>query len=318
LKKVFISAGEASGDRHASALVSALKTRIPDLEFVGLGGDLMAAQGVRLIYDLRTLAVAGFWEVIKRLGEFRQVFHNTVAEIERQNPDLIILVDYPGMNLRLAKALKSKGYRIVYFILPQVWAWKADRIKALAANTDLQLAILPFEPELFAGLNANCEFIGHPLLDRLEEKSPEKPFRTAHELNESARILALLPGSREVEIKRHYPILLRAAKQLQSEFRELVPVTAVRNEIGLEYYRELEKGESIKPVHCIDDRYGLLRGSDVSIVASGTATVEAALCGRPFCVVYRTGLITYLIARSLINLDMVGLVNIVAGRKIVP
>lgn len=318
MKKVFISAGEASGDMHAAALIRSLKSRESELEFFGLGGSLMAAEGVRLIYDLRQLAVTGFWEVVRRLPQFRGILNHTLAEVQREKPDLIVLVDYPGMNLRLARALKPLGHHIVYFILPQVWAWKPDRIKTLAGNTDMQLAILPFEPKLFEELDSNCVFIGHPLLDRIDRDYSSNSFRQQHQLGADARVLALLPGSRELEIKKHYPIMLEALKELQTEFPDLTGMTATRDELGEEFYRKFENNAGSSPVHCQSDRYTLMRESAVSIIASGTATLEAAMCGRPFCVVYRTAWVTYLIAKSLINLEMVGLVNIVAGRKIVP
>lgn len=318
MKKVFVSVGEASGDMHAAALVHSLKTRLPELEVFGLGGDMMAAEGVRLTHHIRTLAVTGFWEVAKRFPEFRRILQNTIEEVEREKPDLVLLVDYPGMNLRLAKALKPKEFKIVYFILPQVWAWKPDRIRVLAANTDLQLSILPFEKELFAGLSSNCEYVGNPLLDRVSGDSEENTFGEAHGISADGTILALLPGSRVDEIRRHYPIMLQTAKQLSADFPDLQPVTATRAEVPPELYHNIERESGVTPIHCEQDRYSLLRASRVSIIASGTATLEAALCGTPFCVVYRTGWITYAIAKALINLDVVGLVNIVAGEKIVP
>jgi lipid-A-disaccharide synthase len=318
LKKVFVSAGEASGDMHAAALIRSLKSRRSELEFFGLGGPLMAAEGARLIYDLRQLAVTGFWEVVRRLPRFRGIMKHTLAEVRQERPDLIVLVDYPGMNLRLASALKPSGYDTVYFILPQVWAWKPDRIKTLARNTDLQLAILPFEPKLFEKLDSKCIFIGHPLLDRIDRDYSSDSFREQHRLEGNSRILALLPGSREDEIRRHYPIMLETLRALQGEFPDLTGVTATRDELGEDFYRRFEQDLDSNLVHCQSDRYTLMREAAVSIVASGTATLEAAMCGRPFCVVYRTGWLTYLIAKSLISLEMVGLVNIVAGRKIVP
>ncbi len=318
MKKVFVSVGEASGDLHAAALVHSLKARLPELELFGLGGDLMAAEGVRLTYHVKTLAVTGFWEVAKRFPEFRRILQSTIEEVEREKPDLILLVDYPGMNLRLAKALKPNGYKIVYFILPQVWAWKPDRIKVLAANTDLQLSILPFEKELFAGLSSNCEYVGNPLLGRIPADAATATSCEDHRFGPDDNAIGLLPGSRVDEIRRHYPLMLQTIRELWNDFPDLQPVTAIRPEVQQGLYRDIERQAGIAPIHCEHDRYGLLRASKVSIIASGTATLEAALCGTPFCVVYRTNWITYAIAKALINLDMVGLVNIVAGEKIVP
>ena len=311
MNKIFIAAGEASGDTHAASLLAQLRKQLPSLEAFGLGGAELAALECRLLYELRDLAVTGFWEVARNLLHFRSVFNNTVAAVEAEKPDLVLLVDYPGLNLRLAKTLKEKGFRVAYYILPQVWAWKPGRIKTLEQYCDLLLAILPFEPELFAADRVKCEFVGHPLLDLIDAEDRQ-------ETNNSQRALALLPGSRSVEVARHYPVMLKAAAKLSRRQSDLKIFTLRRAELEGSLYDDLEQSCGISPQSWQQDRYALLRAATVAFVASGTATLEAGLCGTPLCVVYRTGWLSALIARAVLQLENVGLVNIVAGKKIVP
>lgn len=318
MKTVFISAGEASGDLHAAALLDALQARASGLQFFGLGGELMRVRRVDLLYDLRSLAVAGFWEVAKRIFHFRKVFNDTIAEIDMRKPELAIFVDYPGMNLRLAEQCHRRGIKTVFYIVPQVWAWKKGRIAKIESHVDLLLSILPFEKELFNPDRIRCEFVGHPLLDHVDDHLTDEDFRARHRTGNNEKIIALLPGSRAGEIEKHYEIMLRSVRQLQESGRTVRAFTAVRPELSKEIYQSIETRVGIAPEHLSQNRHSLLRHCDVGVVASGTATLEAALCGRPFCVVYRTGWITYQIARRVIKLKNVGLVNIVAGKEIVP
>lgn len=318
MTKVFVAAGEASGDLHAAAVIRELEVRSAGLEVFGLGGELLREQGADLLYDVRDLAVAGFWEVAKRILHFRRIFKATLAAIDSERPRLAILVDYPGMNLRLAAELKRRAIPVVYYIVPQVWAWKPGRIQQIEANVDLLLSILPFEKELFDPARVRCEFVGHPLLDHVSDSGDGGEFRARHQVAVDAPLIALLPGSRQTEVTQHYPIMLDAMKLLAAEFPNLRAMTAVRAELPAESYAGPERAAGIAPQHVTDQRYELLRSAAVAIVSSGTATLEAALCGRPFCVVYRTGWLTYQIARRVIRLRQVGLVNIVAGKPIVP
>ena len=318
MKPIFVAAGEASGDLHAAALIRALQARHGGLRFFGLGGEQMRTAGVDLLFDLSALAVAGFWEVAKRLVHFRRVFNTVLDRIDTEKPALAILIDYPGMNLRLARELKNRGIKVVYYIVPQVWAWKPGRIRQIEERVDLLLSILPFEKQLFDPTKLRCEFVGHPLLDTISMETSPQTFRTKHIIDPVAKIIALLPGSREVEIERHYCIMLDTVARLRKSGVPVVPFVAIRKEVMASLYATAESEAGISPVHITDDRYDLLKSASVSLVASGTATLEAALCGRPFCVVYKTGWITYQIAKRLINLKNVGLVNIVAGEKIVP
>jgi lipid-A-disaccharide synthase len=318
LKPIFVAAGEASGDLHAAALIRALQARHGGLRFFGLGGEQMRIAGVDLLYDLSSLAVAGFWEVAKRILHFRRVFHAILDRVDAEKPALAILIDYPGMNLRLARELKNRGIKVVYYIVPQVWAWKPGRIHQIEERVDLLLSILPFEKQLFDPTRLRCEFVGHPLLDLIGTETSPQTFHLRHKIDPAAEIIALLPGSREVEIERHYRTMLATVALLQKSNVPVIPFVAIREEVDSSLYATAEHEAEISPVHINEERYDLLKSASVSFVASGTATLEAALCGKPFCVVYRTGWITYQIAKRLINLKSVGLVNIVAGETVVP
>jgi lipid-A-disaccharide synthase len=318
LNKIFIAAGEASGDLHAAHLLAALRRRWPKLEAFGLGGPQLAALGSKLLYDLNELAVTGFWEVAKRLRHFQRVERDTIAAVEREQPDLVLLVDYPGLNLRLARALKAKGYCVIYYILPQVWAWKPGRARVLEENCDLLLSILPFEKELFDPTRVRCEFVGHPLLDLISELDSEEDRSVAAGLETDKTIISLLPGSRVVEVVRHYPVMLAAVERLKADYPNLQAVTLRRAELGRNIYDNIEAKAGLRPLDWEADRFELLRQSRLAFVASGTATLETALCGTPFCVVYKTGWLSALIARAVLTLKNVGLANIVAGETVVP
>lgn len=318
MKPIFVAAGEASGDLHAAALIRALQARHGGLRFFGLGGEQMRIAGVDLLFNLSALAVTGFWEVAKRIVHFRRVFHEVLDRVDAERPTLAILIDYPGMNLRLASELKKRGVRVVYYIVPQVWAWKPGRIHQIEERVDLLLSILPFEKRLFDPAKLRCEFVGHPLLDLIGTETSTQAFHEKHKIDRAAKIIALLPGSREVEIERHYGIMLAAVAVLQKSDVPVRPFVAIRKEVDPSLYAAAEHEAGISPVHINEERYDLLKSASVSLVTSGTATLEAALCCRPFCVVYQTGWITYQIAKRLISLKNVGLVNIVAGETVVP
>ncbi len=319
MTRIFISAGEASGDLHASTLIRELKARNDGLEFFGLGGELMRAAGAELWYDLTVLAVTGFWEVVKKYFSFRRIFYNVLDRLDRAKPDVAILVDYPGFNLRIAKKLHQRGIKVIYYIAPQVWAWKERRVKDMERSVDLLVSILPFEEEFFSRTEIRCKFVGHPLLDDIATSGSAQEFRKSQGLDSATRIIALLPGSRLNEIESHYETMLRAIEQLRQAGQKFVACVLTRPEIDRHAYKTIEEkvpGISIK--HVETDRYGLLKAADVAIVKSGTSTLETALCGTPFCIVYRMGWISYQIARRVIKLKNVGMVNIVAGEVVAP
>lgn len=308
--KLYIIAGEASGDLHGSNLVKALKKKRPDLELQGWGGDLMQSEGVRVTKHYRELAFMGFVEVLMNIRTILRNFKVCKADIEAFAPDAIVLIDYPGFNLRMAKWASERGIRVIYYISPQVWAWKQNRVKDIRAYTDRMLVILPFEKDWFATKEVQVDFVGHPLLDVVSSTSHEGPsFVERNQLGDNP-IIALLPGSRKQEIKRMLPVMLEAA----STYPGYVPVIAGAPSQELSFYRSIA-GDHVKVVQ--NDTYGLLSNARAGLITSGTATLEAALHRLPEVVLYKGSAISYAIARRLVKVKFISLVNLIMDREVV-
>lgn len=315
---VFISAGEASGDMHAGRLAEKIKSLRPSVRMLGLGGDRMRAAGVELLFHVEQLSFMGFFEVISHLPFMRKVMRTSLATLRREKPDLVILVDYPGFNLRLAAEARKMGLKLLYYISPQIWAWGKNRLAKIKQNVDKMVVILPFEEELYRVAGVDCEFVGHPLLEEISFNSDKEEFYGRLDIPREKLILGLLPGSRPQEVKSILPIMLKASQKITEEISQIVPVVGLaptlRAEIVRPYLRAY--GEEVRLLQ--DGIYDLMGHSHLMMVASGTATLETAIVGTPFVIVYRTSLLTYLLARRMILIPYIGLVNVVAGRKIVP
>jgi lipid-A-disaccharide synthase len=308
---ILISAGEASGDLHGSLVARALRARWPDATLYGLGGPRMAAEGVELLADMADLAVMGFVEVIGRLPYFVRLLGRMEREIERRATDLVLPIDYPGFNLRLARKASAAGVPVLYYIAPQVWAWHRSRARALARHADRLAVILPFEETFFAQAGARVCFVGHPLLDQPglapgplggEEN---RPFR------ERPPVVALLPGSRTQEVKRHLQLFQDAAAILQARDPELQPVIAAAPNLPLTLFRAAR-------FPLAADAADLLARARGALVKSGTGTLEAALCGTPMAIAYRAHPLSYEVARRLVGVEHIGLVNLIAGKRAFP
>ena len=318
-KHIVIIAGEASGDLHASRLVDSLKKISPKITFSGLGGPLMKERGVLLYEDLTNFAVVGFWEVIKHLQSFHKIFKMILEKIKDIQPDCVVLVDYPGFNLRLARAIKKANVKtkIIYYISPQVWAWKESRVKLIKRVIDEMLVILPFEKEFYARFGMDVKFVGHPLLDsiKLSSQSPEN-FLMSVGLSPHHYTIGLLPGSREKEIERILPIMLKTAQLLHEENEKIQFVVIQAPTISLnlieQYVNEFEL-----PLKIIEHSYDAVNATQICMVASGTATLETAILLKPMVVVYKTSFLTWALAKLLVKIPYIGLVNVVAGKKIV-
>jgi lipid-A-disaccharide synthase len=307
--QIFLSAGDPSGDIAAQRAVAAMQSLHPDVHFFGLGGDKLGALGQEQFAKPSELAVLGFWEVAKRILFFRRLFHKCLDEIDRRRPDCAVLVDYPGFNLRLAKEIKKRGIPIVYYIAPQVWAWGKGRIHDIRELVDLLLVILPFEQKYFTTANVRHEFVGHYLLEDIPRAYISSPIP-------SSRLLAVLPGSRHQEIDRMLAPMLASAVKFCSQSGFRVQIAAIR---GAYDYESAAAQHNDAPIEIIyDDSRRVLYESECALVASGTATLEAGIIGRPMVITYRTSWSTYQIAKRLIDLDSIGLVNLTAGKKIVP
>ncbi len=320
MKKIFIVAGEVSSDLHAANLVKSLKEIYPDIKFFGLGGEKMRQAGVKLIYNLVDLAVVGFFEVLKNLRKFKKIFNIAVEYIDKEKPDLVILVDYPGFNLRMAKEIKKKNIPIIYFICPQVWAWGKSRINLIKKLVDKMIVIFKFEQELYKDYGIEAEFVGHPLLDIVKLTMPASEFKNLLHISEQDKIITLMPGSRESEVTRHLPIMLLAARKIFQELPDkkiqflMAQAPGLKNELF-----QTIKNEVSLPITVVKDKsYDCLNISDLVLVCSGTATLETAIMQKPMVVIYKVSPLTALLLKPMLKIPDIGLVNVVAGKRIVP
>ncbi len=305
--RYYLLAGEASGDMHGANLIKALAARDPEAEFRAWGGDRMEAEGAVLVRHIRELAFMGFWEVLVNLRAIMSLLKQARSDLQRWQPDVLILIDYPGFNLRLAAFAKSVGIRVVWYISPQVWAWKAGRVNELKRVVDELYAILPFEPEFYARYGMKIHYVGHPLLDEIALRPAVPGSRTnAHEEDH----IALLPGSRAQEIRRILPIMLDVARALP---RENFALAGLKH-LGAEHYESYVLPPNVR-LH-IDKTYDILNSSKAALVTSGTATLESALLGAPQVVVYRGNRLSYLLARKLVKIKYISLVNLILDQAL--
>jgi lipid-A-disaccharide synthase len=313
-----IVAGEASGDARGAALVKEIKSRLPGTEFFGLGGDDMAAAGVEILVHARKLAVVGFTAVIPKLRFFQKTFKDAARRLEDEKPDLLILVDYPDFNLRLAGAGWRAKVPVFYYIAPQIWAWRQGRVKHLRRFVDRLAVLFPFEPDWFAARGVRVDFVGHPLYD-------EVPVLTRAEARERlgltppGRLVGLLPGSRWAEVSRILPEFLEAARLLRKDEPDLEFLLPVAHTIDRDWI-EARVARSGLPIRLFHGRnHEVMSAVDLALTASGTATVELALCATPMVVVYKGSRLNELIVRLLVRgVANAAMVNLIAGREIVP
>jgi lipid-A-disaccharide synthase len=318
LKKIVIIAGEASGDLHASSLIRELKKMNSNLEMFGIGGDRMRREGVELIFHIDKLSFMGFFEVIKRLSFIRGVMKKMTSMIETRRPDLAILIDYPGFNLRLAKKVKNLGIPVVYYISPQVWAWGGNRVTKMQNLIDQMVVIFPFEKEIYEKFNIDCEFVGHPLLEVTRPILPLEDFQKKFDIRKNDVVVGLLPGSRWQEVEKILPIMFESSELLKTRIKNLKVLLGLAPTIKKEKMEDLltQAGFGAKIVQNL--AYDLMKHADLLLITSGSATLECAILGTPFLVLYKTSLWTYLLAKSLISIPNIALANVVAGKRIVP
>jgi len=311
--KYYLIAGEASGDLHASNLMKEIKILDTEADFRFWGGDLMKKQGGELVKHYRDLAFMGFVEVLLNIGEIAGNLKFCKQDIRKFQPDVVILVDYPGFNLRIARFLKASAIRVFYYISPQLWAWKSSRIKTIKKNVDKMFVILPFEKEFYAKHGYQVDFIGHPLLDLLSDQSQQidrESFIYQNHLDQRP-IIALLPGSRRQEIAKMLGIMLQA----REDFPDFQFVVGGVPSIPPEFYRKCSKHIPLSIVN--NQTYDLLRLADAAMVTSGTATLETALIGTPQVVCYKGSLLSYWIARMIVHVKFISLVNLIMDKRIV-
>ncbi|HWP42792.1 MAG TPA: lipid-A-disaccharide synthase, partial [Blastocatellia bacterium] len=318
--KIMIVAGEASGDKHGAALVRSLVNLYPGIEFemFGSGGEEMRAAGVETLVDAREVAIIGIPEIARALGKLYRAYRKLLAAARSRRPQAVVLIDWPDFNMRLARRLRREGLKIVYYISPQVWAWRKYRVRALRRDVERMLVILPFEEEFYRNEGVAVEYVGHPLVEAVQVTSSREEFARRHGLDPSRPIIALLPGSRQKEIHYHLPAMLDAAARLRSYQFVLPLATTVERDRVEKAIEEAKAREGIDVALIERDTYNALGHSAFAIVASGTATVEAALAGTPMVIVYRASELNWRLIRPLIRLDTFGMVNLIAGRRIVP
>ena len=318
-QKVLISAGEASGDLYAAGLVEALRRRNSSLEFFGCAGPRMQRAGVRAVVDSASLAVVGLVEVVTHIPRIYGEYRKLIRAAEQERPDVAILTDSPDFHLRLARRLKRLGIPVIYLVAPQVWAWRQGRLPAMRQDIDQLLCIFPFEPEFFAAHGMDARYIGHPLTRLVKPSASREELRSRYGITDESPVVALLPGSRKGEIDRHLPVLIEAVRHIRQASQKLVPrfILAVPsvNLLGSNF-RERISETSIQVLE--GQTWDVLACAELALAASGTVTIEATLVGTPMVTFYRVNKLSWLMGKLLVRVPYYSMVNLVAGRRIVP
>jgi lipid-A-disaccharide synthase len=317
-KKILMVAGEVSGDLHGAHLMEAILCVDPKVRFFGIGGDRLEKMGMRLLYHSRSLSVVGITEVLFKIRSILKALRRLKKSLDQEKPDLIILIDFPDFNLRLAKIAHRKGIPILYYISPQVWAWRSKRVKLIAQWVKKMVVFFPFEVSIYEAAGVDVEWVGHPLIDIVKPTLSKEVALQQFGLDPRRRTVALLPGSRTDEVRRLLPPLLASAQILQKEIPDLQFVIPAAPGILQPTLSPWIKNISA-PVKVVEGKtYDVMNLSELLITASGTATLEGAILGKPMVIVYKVSSFSYWVGRALIQVDHIGLVNLVAGREIVP
>jgi lipid-A-disaccharide synthase len=318
-RRIVIVAGEESGDHHAANLIQKLKVLDPSIKISGVGGEHMQNAGAELVSDLARYGITGLIEVIPYLKIIHRALQNIKKHLEETKPDLLILVDSPGFNLRLAKYAKMKlGLKIIYYISPQIWAWKAKRIHLIKQCVDHMAVILPFEKAIYEKAGVPVSFVGHPLVNILRERQDKMSNRRKLNLPEDEQIIALVPGSRNNEVEKHMPVLIQTAINLSKEKPELHFIIPVAGTICPKKIESYTKDKQIKISLIQAQSIESMSAADFVIVASGTASLESALLEKPMCIIYKGKFISYLVAMYFIKVKFLGLCNLLVNRMMVP
>jgi len=329
-----IVAGEASGDKHGASLARALTKLNPKFNcgLFGSGGEEMRAAGVETLVDAREVGIIGVPEIARAIGKLYRAYRTLLGAARSRRPAAVVLIDWPDFNMRLAKSLHREGFKVVYYVSPQVWAWRGYRIRALRRDVDRMLVILPFEEEFYKRAGIEVCYVGHPLAGAVHTTASREDFCRRHGLDPTRPIIALLPGSRHKEIQYHLPVMLDAAARLRTDSqgadsqisnRQLATgnpqfVIPLASTVRREDVGSAIRDAQLAVIVIEGDTYNALGHSEFAVVASGTATVEAALAGTPMVIIYRGSELNWRLIRPLIHLDTFGMVNLIAGRRIVP
>ena len=320
MRKIFISVGEISGDNYGAELVK----RLPQFEWIGITGPKLKNLGVKSIEDINNISVVGLSEALPKYLHIRKTFKRSV-NILKSGIDTVIVIDFPGFNLKLLKEAKKLGIKTVYFVAPQVWAWGKGRIKEIVKYTDLLITILPFEKKIYEpyiSQNFKVEFFGHPLLDIIKTEESQVSFRKKLNIPRNSEIFGLLAGSRESEVKTLLPILIKTAKLIQKVFPNMFFVIPTTPNIDTFVYKYIHNLKNIN-LRIVNNKifkypsYEVMEKSKFSLIASGTATLEAGIIGNPFALIYKVSPFTFFIGRKLVSIDYLGLPNIISGKEII-
>jgi lipid-A-disaccharide synthase len=313
---IYLIAGEQSGDVLGARLMQAIRHRRPDATFVGIGGDGMAAEGLKSLFPIRELAIMGLAEVLPRLAQLRRRLRETIADIQAQRPAIVVTIDSPGFTLRVLRALKTSGLPRVHYVAPQVWAWREGRVRKFPGLWDELLCLLPFEPEFFARHGLPARFVGHPVLESGADQGDGARFRQRFGLTAKDRILTVMPGSRRTEVSRMLPILEATIQRLPEPVVAVIPLAGPVADM----VRQQTAGWAVPPILVSDaaDKYDAFAASAAALTKSGTSTLELALAGVPMLVTYQVNPITYQIARRLVKIQYASILNLVLDRPVVP
>ena len=317
-KKILIIAGEPSGDLHASNLVRDLKTLAPDLRFFGLGGNLSQDAGVEIVSDISSLALVGLADVLKNIFAVGKVYRGILKKVDQEHPDLAILIDYPGFNLRLAKELKKRSIPVIYYISPQVWAWGRDRINIIRKCVGKMIVFFKFEEELYKTCGVDVEFAGHPLIDTVKVSRRKDETLKAYGLSKDKITIALLPGSRASEIDRLLSVMVDSAKLINGRMKNTQFIIAKYAGLSAGMYEKAMADSGLDIRIADGDTHNVVGASDFAIVTSGTATLETAIIGTPLVIIYKANILTYIAYKLVATIGFVGIVNIIANREIAP
>lgn len=317
-RRILLVAGEASGDVHGADVVNTLKDRAPHIEVFGVGGDALRAAGMRTLVDSTTIAGMGLFEASDKVSNLIRTYRQLRALLRAQPPDLLVLIDFPEFNLRLAKIAKRAGVPVFYYISPQVWAWRRRRVYTIAKRVDQLAVVFPFEPDFYAAHGCAVEFVGHPLVDRVRATRSREETRRHYQLDPGRPTIALLPGSRVQELRYLLSPLLGAATQLGPAYQFILALAPSLDRATVEkkLARDLFEPTSVRVVQ--GDTYNVVHAADLAVVASGTATLETALLERPMVIVYRMAPLTYALARLFVGVPFIGMPNLIAERPVVP
>jgi len=316
--KIMMIAGEISGDIHGAGLIRCLARNNPNIDFFGIGGLKMLRENFRPYYMLDTLQAHGLVEVVRHLPRLYQTLWRMRDALEEERPDVLILIDYPGFNLKLAAYAKEKGIPVIFFNSPQIWAWRKGRLKTIKRVVDKMIVLFPFEEKIYQQAGVDVSWVGHPLLDQINSENDNKSFLKQYGLQNNLPLLAIAPGSRPSEMRRHLPTLLKSLPHIQEQVGKINCIMPVAESLDIVEVKKITECSSVTVTLIQEQFIEAIQACDAAVVASGTASLQTGLALKPFAIVYRVAPLTFRIARYLADTKFIGLVNILAEKQIVP